>query len=217
MVKYPRTTRKTAHNEKYFPFLWIILETGFTASVTVIYPPRYQISWRVLYSYSVYSFVIRSQKNEEEGKNWGKWRKEINKEERQPDFWSRSWVMPTVTFARTAEQHCERSLMWLTARPMQTERTSFAKRVFCQEGVWQSAYTDRHLLASFSSAQVESLILITQTSLSSGILKRAECCLWINLQYQGHVPRNFVPPVTPVTYFHHSLILFFELLLSRSF
>jgi len=116
--------------------------------------------------------------------------------------------MPGVTFARVTQPHCERSQMWLTARHVQAEKTSFAKRVFCQEGVWQFARYSQTLNLLLSAVHKwNHWYFLHKQVYTPECCKEAECCLWINLHYQGHVPRNVVPPVTPVTYFHHSFIL----------
>ena len=100
------------------------------------------------------------------------------------------------------------SAMWLIARHVQAERTSFAKRVFCQEGVWQPARYAQTLYVLLSAVHKwNHWYFLHKQVYTPECCTKAECCLWINLHYQGHVPRNVVPPVTPVTYFRHSFIL----------
>jgi hypothetical protein len=86
--------------------------------------------------------------------------------------------MSEVTFARAAEPRCERSQMWLIARHVQAERTSFAKRVFCQEGVWQSARYSQTLTCFFQqcTSGIIDISYTNKSTLRNAVGKRNAAC-----------------------------------------
>ena len=124
--------------------------------------------------------------------------------------------MPGVTFARAAEPRSERSQMWLTTRQCKLNGLHLLSVFSVNRKCDSPRDTARQLLATFSSAQVEPLLFLTQTSLHSGMLQGSGMLLVDKRTLSGarskkcrsssHTSHIFSPLV------HSSL----ELLLSRN-